>query len=161
MRKTRPWFMLALALVSGGLAAFLALRYIRQQSTPLLANEPAKAQVILAARSLPVGSVVTEADLKSVAWPGGALPAGYVRTAAEAIGHGVITPVAENEPILASKLATKDAGGGLPIMIKDGMRAMSVRVDEVVGVAGFVLPGTHVDVMLTLDKNPSEGRPQT
>jgi len=76
----------------------------------------------------------------------------------DAVGRGVITPVAENEPLLEAKVSTKDAGGGLPIIIRDGMRAVSVKVDEVIGVAGFVLPGTRVDVMLTLDKR--DDRPQ-
>jgi pilus assembly protein CpaB len=102
--------------------------------------------------------VVTEKDVKLVGWPGDALPSGYIRSVADAVGRGVITPVAENEPLLEAKVSTKDAGGGLPIIIRDGMRAVSVRVDEVIGVAGFVLPGTRVDVLLTLDKNAN--RPQ-
>lgn len=158
MRKRRPWFMLALALTSGVLAALLALRYLRERTTPLMAAEPKRANIVLSARSLPVGAVVTEKDVKLVGWPGDALPSGYIRSVKDAVGRGVITPVAENEPLLEAKVSTKDAGGGLPIIIRDGMRAVSVRVDEVIGVAGFVLPGTRVDVLLTLDKNAS--RPQ-
>jgi pilus assembly protein CpaB len=159
MRKVRPWLMLILALGSGGLAAYLALRYLREQATPLMASEPRKVSVVLAARSMPIGAVVTEQDVKVVGWPGDALPTGYITSIADALGRGVITPVAENEPLLVSKVSTKDQGGGLSIIIKEGMRAMSVRVDEVIGVAGFVLPGTHVDVLLTLDKG--ENRTQT
>jgi pilus assembly protein CpaB len=158
MRKARPWLMLVLALSSGGLAAVLALRYLREQATPLMAAEPKKVPIVLAARSLPIGSVVTEQDVKTVAWPGNAVPSGYIGSVADALGRGVITPVAENEPLLAAKVSTKDAGGGLPIIIRDGMRAMSVRVDEIIGVAGFVLPGTHVDVMLTLDKGDNRSQ---
>ena len=158
MRKSRPWFMLLLALTSGVVAALLALRYLRERTTPLMASEPKRVNIVLLARSLPVGAVVTERDVRLVAWPGEALPSGYIRSIQDAVGRGVITPVAENEPLLAAKMSTKDAGGGLPIIIRDGMRAVSVRVDEVIGVAGFVLPGTRVDVMLTLDKNTS--RPQ-
>lgn len=158
MRKARPWLMLLLALGSGGLAAYLALRYLREQATPLMAAEPRKVKVVLAARSMPIGAVITEQDVKVVSWPGEAAPSGYITSSADAIGRGIITPVAENEPLLAAKVSTKEAGGGLPIIIKEGMRAMSVRVDEVIGVAGFVLPGTHVDVLLTLDKG--EGRSQ-
>ncbi len=102
---------------------------------------------------------MTERDLKVVNWPGTTVPSGYVRSVKDAVGRGIITPVSENEPLLDSKMSTKDAGGGLPIIIRDGMRAMSVRVDEVIGVAGFVLPGTRVDVLLTLDKSGSD-RPQ-
>jgi pilus assembly protein CpaB len=159
MRKRRPWFMLLLALTSGAVAALLALRYLRERATPLMAAEPKRATVVLAARSLPVGAVVGEQDLKMVSWPAEAVPSGYVRSVADAVGRGVITPVAENAPLLTTKMSTKDAGGGLPIIIRDGMRAVSVRVDEVIGVAGFVLPGTRVDVLLTLDKGTS--RPQS
>jgi pilus assembly protein CpaB len=150
--------MLLLALSSGGLAAVLALRYLREQATPLMAAEPRKVGIVLAARSLPIGSVVTEQDVKVVSWPGNALPSGYIGSVADALGRGVSTTVAENEPLLAAKVSTKDAGGGLPIIIRDGMRAMSVRVDEIIGVAGFVLPGTHVDVMLTLDKGDNRSQ---
>jgi pilus assembly protein CpaB len=150
--------MLVLALTSGVVAALLALKYLRERTTPLMASEPRKANIVLSTRNLPVGSVVTERDVKVVSWPGEAVPAGYIRSVKDAVGRGVITPVAENEPLLTSKTSTKDAGGGLPIIIRDGMRAVSVRVDEVIGVAGFVLPGTRVDVMLTLDKGPD--RPQ-
>jgi pilus assembly protein CpaB len=150
--------MLLLALTSGVVAALLALRYLRERTTPLMAAEPRRASIVLTARSLPIGAVLTERDLKVVSWPAEAVPSGYVRSVKDAVGRGIITPVAENEPLLTSKMSTMDAGGGLPIIIRDGMRAMSVRVDEVIGVAGFVLPGTRVDVLLTLDKGPS--RPQ-
>ena len=134
MRKSRPWFMLVLALTSGIVAALLALRYLRERTTPLMASEPRTATIVLSARNLPVGALLTERDLKVVSWPGEAVPSGYIRS-------------------------VKDAGGGLPIIIRDGMRAVSVRVDEIIGVAGFVLPGTRVDVLLTLDKNAN--RPQS
>jgi pilus assembly protein CpaB len=145
--------MLILALTSGVVAALLALRYLRERTTPLMAAEPRRANIVLVARSLPVGAVLAERDLKMVSWPAEAVPAGYIRSIKDAVGRGIITPVAENEPLLEAKVSTKDAGGGLPIIIRDGMRAISVRVDEVIGVAGFVLPGTRVDVLLTLDKN--------
>ena len=157
-KRSRPWFMLVLALTSGVVAALLALRYLRSQTTPLMAAEPKRANIVLSARSLPVGAVVSERDVKVVSWPGDAVPSGYIRSVKDAVGRGIITPVAENEPLLEGKVSTKDAGGGLPIIIRDGMRAISVKVDEVIGVAGFVLPGTRVDVMLTLDKK--DGRPQ-
>jgi len=159
MRKSRPWFMLVLALTSGIVAALLALRYLRERTTPLMASEPRTATIVLSARNLPVGALLTERDLKVVSWPGEAVPSGYIRSVKDAVGRGVITPVAENEPLLEAKVSTKDAGGGLPIIIRDGMRAVSVRVDEIIGVAGFVLPGTRVDVLLTLDKNAN--RPQS
>jgi pilus assembly protein CpaB len=158
-KKRRPWFMLLLALTSGVVAALLALRYLRERTTPLMASEPRTASIVLSARNMPVGALVTERDLKVVNWPGTTVPSGYIRSVKDAVGRGIITPVSENEPLLDSKMSTKDAGGGLPIIIRDGMRAISVRVDEVISVAGFVVPGTRVDVLLTLDKNAD--RPQS
>jgi pilus assembly protein CpaB len=158
-KKRRPWFMLLLALTSGVVAALLALRYLRERTTPLMASEPRTASIVLSARNMPVGALVTERDLKVVNWPGTTVPSGYIRSVKDAVGCGIITPVSENEPLLDSKMSTKDAGGGLPIIIRDGMRAISVRVDEVISVAGFVVPGTRVDVLLTLDKNAD--RPQS
>lgn len=160
MRRLRPWLMLVLALASGGVAAWLALRYVRQQTAPLMAAEPRTVQVVLAAHPMQIGSVITDKDVKLVPWPGTSAPVGFVSRPEDAIGRGIITPVGENEPLLTSKMAPKGAGGGLPIVIKEGMRAMSVRVNDVIGVAGFVLPGTRVDVLVTLDKNPDESRPQ-
>jgi pilus assembly protein CpaB len=159
MRNLRPWLMLVLALACGGLAAFLALRYLRQQASPLMAAEPAKGKVALAARDLPVGSIVSAQDVKLVDWPGDAIPAGYIGNPEAVVGRGVITPVRLNEPLLDNKLATMEGGGGLPIVIREGMRALSVKVDEVVSVAGFVVPGTRSDVLLTLP--PGGGRTES
>jgi pilus assembly protein CpaB len=75
---------------------------------------------------------------------------GFATQVGEVVGRGLIVEVRENEPLLAWKLADKEAGGGLSITIPEGMRAVSVEVDEVVGVAGFVLPGTRVDVLVTI-----------
>ena len=150
MRKIRPWLMLLLALTSGGLAAYLALRYLRQQATPLLASEPHRGEVVLATRDLPVGHVLAKEDIKVVSWPGEAMPEGFISSNEAALGRGVITPLRMNEPLLETKLASKDAGGGLPLAMNEGLRALSVRVDEVISVAGFVVPGTRVDVLLTM-----------
>ena len=75
------------------------------------------------------------------------MPAGVFEKPDEVVGRGLVMPVIQNEPILPMKLASKEAGSGLPIMIPEGERAVSVRVNEVIGVAGYVLPGTRVDVV--------------
>ena len=160
-RRTRPFLLLILALISGGVAAAVALRYIQQQSTPLMATEPAKAQVVVAARALPLGALVGERDVKTLDWCGGGVPAGFFTTPAEVVGRGLLVPVQENEPILAPKLAAIGAGGGLPVIIDDGMRAITIAVDQVVGVAGFVLPSTRVDVLLTLNSAENLKEPAT
>jgi pilus assembly protein CpaB len=160
-RRSRPFVLLALAVISGGAAAYLAMQYIRQQATPLMAATPKNAQVVVAAKALPLGAMLGERDVKTVDWVGGAVPPGYLSTPAEAVGRGLIAGVQENEPILEGKLAGKGAGGGLPVIIDKGMRAISIGVDQVVGVSGFVTPATRVDVMLTLNDAQGTKEPAT
>jgi len=149
MKFSRYWWMLIGASASGVLAGYVALVYVSAEPAPLEAAEPART-VVVAARDLPAGSVVKREDVEAVEWPGSAIPEGFATQAGEVVGRGLIVEVRKNEPILGSKLADKEAGGGLPITIPEGMRAVSVEVDEVIGVAGFVLPGTRVDVLATV-----------
>lgn len=160
-RRVRPWLVLFLALTCGAAAGTLAVRYVRARSTPMMAVEIRKTQVVIASRELPVGTVIREGDVEVLDWPGTSAPAGYLPAPDDAIGRGLITSVHLNEPILEAKLAPKGAGGGLTTMISEGMRAVSVKVDEVMGVAGFVLPDTRVDVLLTLDKGGATREPAT
>jgi pilus assembly protein CpaB len=153
--------MLALALASGGTAAYLAMRYIRQQATPLMAAQPRNASVVVAARNLPVGSVLEARDVKTIEWVGSALPPGFIGNPEQAISRGLITAVSENEPILDGKLAAQGIGGGLPIIVEPGMRAFSMAVDQIVGVAGWVLPQTRVDVLLTMSDIQGNKEPAT
>ena len=162
MRRKAVLF-LVLALVLGGLAAFLALQVLR----PELADpEPTRAQastvdVVLAARDLPMGTVVGQADIRTIPWPGDALPMGFSSSPAEVVGRGVVLTIRENEPMLASKLARPEAGGGLSISIPEGKRALTFRVDDVVGVGGFVRPGHKVDVLVTVGADGGGGQPTT
>ena len=92
--------------------------------------------------------VLKEDDVKVAEWPG-AIPVGATTQVKDIVGRGVITAIFAKEPIIESRLAPKGAGGGMAAMIPPGMRAVAVRVNEVVGVAGFVVPGTHVDVLIS------------
>jgi pilus assembly protein CpaB len=159
-RRTRPWLMLAVALASGGLAALLAMRYLQQRTTPLAA-QPIRSSMVVAARALPVGTIVSDQHVKTIEWTGGALPLGYVGNPQDVVGRGLISDLQENEPLLESKLAPKGAGGGLPIIINEGKRALTMRVNEVSGVAGFVTPNTRVDVLLTMEDKNAAGEPAT
>ena len=150
MRQRRLWWILMLAVVSGGSAAYFALAYLQQRTPRLIAAEAPRQQVAVAARDLPLGTRVRAEDVRMIDWPGEAVPQGFITDPGGVVGRGLITPVRANEVILEGKLATREAGAGLSITIPAGMRAVSVRVDDVIGVAGFVLPGTRVDVMLTL-----------
>jgi pilus assembly protein CpaB len=113
-------------------------------------------QVLVAARNLEIGSLIKDNDFKMVEWPG-VLPTGAVVKKEEAVGRGVIIAIFDGEPIIESRLAPKGAGAGLAANIKPGMRAVALRVNDVNGLAGFVIPGMHVDVLIsgTPPNNPN------
>jgi pilus assembly protein CpaB len=163
MKNSRVWITLAGALGSGLLAGYLALLYVSEEPAPLMATEPGGTEVVIASRDLPTGHILARGDIEVVEWPSSNVPEGFYAQPGEVIGRGVIFTVRRNEPLLASKLADKEAGGGLPITIPEGKRAVSVEVDEdeVIGVAGFVLPGTRVDVLATLMPNTDRSETTT
>jgi pilus assembly protein CpaB len=115
---------------------------------PATTAGPAMAQVALATKDLEVGTVLKEGDVKVAEWPG-AIPQGATTDLNKILGRGVITAIFAKEPIIESRLAPKGAGGGMAAMIPPGWRAVAVRVNEVVGVAGFVVPGMHVDILIS------------
>jgi len=158
--RSRPWLLLLFALITGGAAAWLALGYLRDQSTPL-SRGPSAGQAVVATKDLPVGALVTERDIRMIDWPGEAVPPGLLGSMEEVIGRGVVSTIRTNEPFLESKLAPKGTGGGLTNLIAEGMRALAIRVDDVVGVSGFVIPGTRVDVLLTMAKSPGSNETMT
>jgi len=105
-------------------------------------------QLVAAARNLEVGTLIHEADLKLVDWAG-PVPAGSTTKKAVAVSRGVISTIYADEPLTENRLAPAGSGGGLAATIRAGMRACAVKVNEVVGVAGFVTPGMRVDVLIT------------
>jgi pilus assembly protein CpaB len=113
-------------------------------------------RVVMAARDLEIGTKVAESDLKIADWAG-ASPAGAFSKTGDLVGRALIYPVFQNEMLLDAKLAPIGSGAGLPAVIPSGMRAVSIRVDDVVAVAGFVGPGTRVDVLLTGNPGKSGG----
>ena len=161
MKRRSMVLQLSLAIVCGLAAAFLAFKYLRSPAATGMARaaETSVGRVLVASRDMNVGRVLTPDDVREVDWPGEALPEGYSVSPSEVVGRGLLIPVRANEPLLSSKLARKEAGGGLPIAIPEGRRAMSVKVDEVIGVAGFVLPGTRVDVLVTVDQAARQDEP--
>jgi pilus assembly protein CpaB len=147
MTRIRVFIVLALALSAGGVLAFGTYSFM--QSTPAKVVTTPTRPVVIATTDLQVGAEIAADDLRTIAWPANSVPEGAFTQTSEVIGRGLILPVVRNEPVLPSKLASKEEGSGLPPAIPPGMRAMSVRVNEVIGVAGYVLPGTHVDVLAT------------
>ncbi|MDX1646590.1 MAG: Flp pilus assembly protein CpaB [Longimicrobiales bacterium] len=151
MKKKRMLIVLLLAIVSGSVAAYSALTYLRDRPAPLMAaNETTETSpVVVAARDLQLGQKLTSDDVRVVQWPSNLLPTGYATDPSEVLDRSIVSNVHTNEPILASRLADTGLHGMIPL-IPSGMRALSVKVDEVVGVAGFVTPQTRVDVILIM-----------
>jgi len=105
-------------------------------------------QIVVAAKDLEMGAVLKEGDVQLGDWSG-QVPVGATNKVQDLIGRGVNTPIYAKEPIIDSRLAQKGAGGGLAAMIPHGMRAFAVSVNEIVGVAGFVTAGSHVDLLIS------------
>jgi|SRR5271165_127072 len=146
MNRTRLLMIGVLALALGLLASLYV--YKNLQARAGAGTEPG-VDVIVAANDLQVGARVEEHDIKIIKIGASDLPSGAPRRKSDVLGHGVIIPISKGEFILPNKLAGENAGSGLPALIPPGMRAVSVRVTDVVSVAGFVTPGTRVDVLLT------------
>jgi len=148
MARMRVFIVFVLAITAGGALAFGTYNYMQQ--LPARSVSIPTRPVVVAAADLDVGAELTREELRIIEWPANALPAGAFNDPKDVIGRGIVLPVIQNEPILPNKLGGKDAGGGLPPAIPPGLRAVSVRVNEVIGVAGYVLPGTRVDVVATV-----------
>src|SRR5687768_4004759 len=151
--RNRIFAVLVLAVVAGGGLAYGTYNAINTQ--PVKTVTAPTQPVVVAAVDLPLGTELKKEDLTVVNFPVGAAPEGAFAKPTDVIGRGLIVSVVKNEIVLNAKLASKEAGAGLPPVIPDGMRAVSVRVNEVIGVAGYVLPGTRVDVVATASPNGS------
>jgi pilus assembly protein CpaB len=154
-RNKRTLIVLALSLLVAGAATMFVYRAVA--SIPVREVEVKSYYVAVAAKPLPVGTMVSPSDVKLVAWPSSSPVTGGYSTAEEVVNRGLIAAAAENEPLTESKLAPRESGAGLPPTITAGLRAISVKVNEVIGVAGFVVPGTRVDVVVTVSKQ-NEGQ---
>jgi pilus assembly protein CpaB len=146
MNRTRLLLIGVIALALGGLASFTVLHQLQSKTA---GDTRPGADVVVAATDIPVGAKVGDNDVKVVRYPSGDLPPNCFRLKTSVVGRGAVLPIAKGEFVTANKLAGENAGYGLPALIPPGMRAVSVRVNEVIGVAGFVQPGTRVDVLLT------------
>lgn len=155
MNKIRLLIVLMVAVLVGGCLAYGTRSYMRGASAKTV-SVPTR-PVVVATTNLALGSELRADDLSTVNWPASAVPEGSFAQPSEIVGRGLIMSVVRHEPILPGKLASKEAGSGLPPIIPAGKRAVSVKVNEVIGVAGYVLPGTFVDVLATA--NPTE-RPE-
>lgn len=128
--------------------AFLVYRIVGRNMA--VAHKSATTRVVAAAADIKLGTILGAANLTTIEIAG-ILPKGAILKPEQAIGRGVVSDLYQGEPVLESRLATAGSGGGLAATIRQGMRACAVKVDEVVGVAGFVTPGMRVDVLVSGD----------
>jgi pilus assembly protein CpaB len=140
------------AVVAAVATAVLFTRYVELQTA---AARVPTTPVVVAAVDLPAATTLRAEALAVVQWPSSSVPEGAAAEGSSLVGRVVAVQTAKGEPILPSRLASADAGRGLAAILPEGMRAVAVRVDDVVGVAGFIHPGDSVDVIVTM--KPSEG----
>jgi pilus assembly protein CpaB len=157
--------MIAVAAVFGLLAVFVAQSWLNSQAEARLRSleaqktQPAPAQtIVVAGRQLRFGNELSASVLREMAWPADAVPQGAFRSIQQVLKEGkrvVLTAIEANEPVLASKITGLGQRATLSATIGEGHKAVTIRVNDVDGVAGFVLPGDRVDIMLSrqLEKN--------
>lgn len=153
--------MIGFAVVFGLLAVFIAQSWLSNQAALQAKNqrgpEPAHTQTIVVAKQpLRYGAELNDAMLKEVPWAGDALPAGAFHKVSDLLNGGrriVLAAIEANEPVLALKVTGPGQRATLSSLVRDGMKAVTIRVNDVEGVGGFVLPGDHVDVVLTRNKS--------
>ena len=158
--------MVGIAVVFGLLAVFVAqgwLNYQAELSRKVVqpkAKPVATRTIVIAAGPLRFGTHISADNLKEVTWPDDALPAGTFGSIAEVMSGGkriVLASIEKNEPILRTKITGPGQKATLSAVIQDGMRAVTIRTNDVEGVGGFVLPGDHVDVLLTRQAERTSG----
>jgi pilus assembly protein CpaB len=151
--------MIAVAAVFGLLAVFVAQSWLNSQAEARLKSLEAQktkpaatSTLVVATKALRFGNELMETSLREMPWPVDAIPVGGFRSIQEMLGPGkrvVLTAIEANEPVLASKITGHGQRATLSAMLGDGRKASTIRVNDIDGVAGFVLPGDRVDVMLS------------
>jgi len=156
MNRSRLLMIGVVALALGGFVSLIVYKNLQSRNTGVVVG----ADVIVAANDIQVGSRIEERDVRIEQVPASAVPPGALTKRSLVMGRGVVVPIYKGEFFLPNRLAAENAGSGLPSLIPPGMRAVPVRVNDVSSVAGFVTPGTRVDVLLTGTPNGGT-EPQT
>ncbi|MGE5469742.1 MAG: Flp pilus assembly protein CpaB [Bacteroidota bacterium] len=142
MKNTRSFLMLLIALLAGLAAVVLATKWIQEQ------GRSGGGRIAVAMLDIQLGSRLSPEMIQMVDWPSGSVPVGAFSDAKELDGRVVNATLTRGEPLLESKLAPIGSRGGLSAVVGQGKRAITVRVNDVIGVAGFALPGNYVDIMV-------------
>jgi pilus assembly protein CpaB len=135
-----------IALGAGGTVASVLKSYVERHAT----RQIAMGGLVVATTDLPLATTLEARHLTVVPWPAGALPEGAISDPRELVGRVLLSKLVKNEAVLSSKILSRDSGSGLAALLPENTRAVAVRVDDVVGVAGFVHPDDHVDVIVTM-----------
>jgi pilus assembly protein CpaB len=148
--------MFVLAVISGGIAVFLANVWLNNQSQQVAVVAPTPAvetsTIVVAATNLGYGVPLQQETLREIPWPKASVPDGAYAKISDVLTDGrrvVLSPISPNEPVLKWKISGPGARASLSALVTDGMRAVAVRVNDVVGVGGFVLPGDRIDLLYT------------
>jgi pilus assembly protein CpaB len=152
--RTSNVLILVAAVVMGAIAAFMARAIIQGQS-----QNTSRQTIVVATAPLDIGLVIPESKIAEIAWGAGSVPEGAFATKAEFLKDGprfALAPISRNEPLLRSKVATPGHGGLLSTLLDKDKRAVTVRVDDVSGVAGFVQPNSRVDIALIRSESGGE-----
>src|SRR5438105_5257459 len=150
MRNTRAIIMMVAAVIAGLGAVIIGARWLSQQATGS-ANK-----LVVAVSDIDLGSRLTPAMLKAVEWPANSMPKGAFANPVDLDSRVLRASVLSGEPVLESKLAPVGSKGGLSAVVAAGKRAMTVRVNDVVGVAGFALPGNYVDILANVTQGANK-----
>ena len=154
MRRSTNLAILVIAVVLGGVAAFLAKSWLQSHSTRPEAQKTVS--ILVANDTLAFGAPISATDVREIDWPAQSKPEGAFANFAELSKNGrriTLSPFVRDEPIIASKVSAPDQRASLSTVIEKGKRAVTVAVDDVRGVAGFIFPGDFVDVVLTRTDN--------
>ncbi|TNJ36404.1 Flp pilus assembly protein CpaB [Chlorobaculum thiosulfatiphilum] len=138
--------LVAIALTLGAMAAFMAARWMGVTKTEA---QPSGSMVVIVEQPVEAGKAITVNQIKAIDWPASTVPRDAFARTADVVGRIAREPMVAGEPVLPGKLAPKNATGGLSSIISEGKRAITVKVDEVIAVAGFALPGSYVDVLVS------------
>jgi pilus assembly protein CpaB len=158
MFSLKPKFILILAVISGLLGSFLVYKYLQQKRADDSEEQPLTNTrlVVVASRDLPVGSTLNPDNIEAKPWPVEIMPLGTFENTSELVGRVIKTDTYTGEPVLLTKLAPEGSVGGVSSLIPTGMRAVTVAVNVVSGVSGFILPNSKVDILATLSESEKE-----
>ncbi|MBI1390668.1 MAG: Flp pilus assembly protein CpaB [bacterium] len=150
MSKAGAFIVLIVAILSGLLASATVMKYIKQQQT-VAVEGPQMSSVVVAVEKIPAGTEVRAEQVKTVDMPAESLNPGMFSTMDDVTGRYARSSIFPGEAIVSDRLTAPGAAGGLPTLIPEGYRAITLRVDDAVSVAGFVRPGHRVDILTTVD----------